>query len=359
MVRSLGLCVEYTRTDKLPSDNNGIVRPRRSVGDLLLNSYLPVGGVSDLLFGVVPRNQNLHCFDREMGTLDEINAFLDFLDNSGAHNLGLAEDLKLSRKARPGWIPGFNDLIPLTAAKMSSVASSLRNLPMPNNYSPGLLRTREGLQVFCHRLHSFIAQRAESVSPQLLKVQEWVSTFENQFDKFWNANDSTWAYVAPNQMVLPVPAYKAAEAYQVEIHKALDKAEGFLKAINDDPYGSVRNDLKDRKLGFCYDTLLVEHLRMAIKAYGKIKEKKDYPVHWWLPVGREWLSASMHVYWDDLEDLSEKVAEYTGCSVELAVDAWVTMVFRAFCWHHCHHLMATVMVLPSEWRGSQMPIYIG
>jgi hypothetical protein len=36
----------------------------------------------------------------------------------------------------------------------------------------------------------------------------------------------------------------------------------------------------------------------------------------------------MNVYWDDLEELSGKVAEYTtGCTAELPVDAWVTMIF--------------------------------
>lgn len=160
-------------------------------------------------------------------------------------------------------------------------------------------------------------------------------------------------------MVLPIPAYQAAEVYQQEIHNALDTAEAFLISINEDPLGSIRSDRKDQKPGFCYDTLLVEHLRMAILSYGNVKDKKNCPVHWEFPVGRDWLSALMNVYWDILEELSGKVAEYTGCTPELAVDAWVTMIFRAFCWHHCHHLITSQTILPSEWHGSQMPVYIG
>ena len=100
---------------------------------------------------------------------------------------------------------------------------------------------------------------------------------------------------------------------------------------------------------------------MTIMAFEKVKDKQAVSsrVHWPLPVGRDWLSASMHVYWDDLRGVSEKVAAYAGCKAELAIDAWVTMIFRAFSWHHCHHLIPTKMVLPSEWRGSQMPVYIG
>jgi hypothetical protein len=169
-------------------------------------------------------------------------------------------------------------------------------------------------------------------------------------------------------MVKPGPAYQASENFQKEVHEALDEAEAFLIGINKDPLGSIRSDRKDDRVGFCYDTILVEHLRMAILAYGKAKVKLEnkgkipLPAVWHLPVGREsrdWLSASMHVYWDELREVSKKVAVYTGCEVEEAMEAWVTMIFRAFCWHHCHHLIPTKMVLPSQWHRSQMPVYIG
>lgn len=181
VVRSLGLCLEYTGTERLvPSDTRQIVRSRRSIGDLLLNSYLPIAGVSDLIFGIVPGNKNLSCFDRAIGTLDEITGFLNFLDNTGAENLSLTEHLNSARKEKPGWLPGFNDVIPLTAEKMSSVASNLRNLPMPNIYSAGLLRTREGLHVFCHRLQAYIAEQKGATSQQLLWVQAQVLKFETK-----------------------------------------------------------------------------------------------------------------------------------------------------------------------------------
>jgi hypothetical protein len=269
--------------------------------------------LSDLIFGIVLGNKNLSCFDRAMGTLDEITGFLDFLDNTGAENLSLTKHLNSARKEKPGWLPGFNDVIPLTAEKMSSVASNPRNLPMPNTYSAGLLRTREGTHVFCHRLQAYIAEQRGATSHQLLGVQAQVLKFETKNKGLWNANDSTWTFVPPNHMVLPIPAYEAATVYQQEIHNAPDTAEAFLISINEGPLGSIRSDRKDQKPGFCYDTLLVEHLRMAILSFGKVKDKKNCPVYLEFPVGRDWLSASMNVYWDDLEELSGKVAEYTGC----------------------------------------------
>jgi hypothetical protein len=174
------------------------------------------------------------------------------LDNTGAENLGLSERLKSAKEKNPGWLPGFNDVIPLTAENLSSEASKLRNLTMPNSYSAGLLRTRDGLQVFCYRLQAHIAKNGltSDTSPQLLWIEAQISKFETKHRELWNANNSTWAFVPPDHMVLPVPAYEAAEVYQREIHKALDALEAFLISINEDPLGSIRNDRKDQKPGF-------------------------------------------------------------------------------------------------------------
>ncbi|KAH8813027.1 hypothetical protein F5884DRAFT_320838 [Xylogone sp. PMI_703] len=359
IVRSLGLCLEYTYTHRtLYADIYEQFRPKRSIGDILINSYLPVAGISDLVFGVVPGNKNLYCFDRSMGTLDAITEFLDFLDNTGAQNLDLTENLKSTMKDKPGWIPGFNDLIPLTSAKMTSVESNLRNIPMPNVYAPGLLRTREGLEVFSVRLNDYIRQM-DKKSEQLIQVQTWISILSDTYGEYWNANESTWAYVPLERMISPVPVYKATEEYQRVIHGLLDSAEAFLVSINQDPLGSIRSDRKDQKSGFCYDTILVEHLRMSILACAQTPETDEYPGHWYTGTGRMWLAGHMNMYWDQLPKLSRKVAKYTGCETELAVDAWVTMIFRAFCWHHCHHLLPVKMTLPAEWHRSQMPVYIG
>ncbi|PMD58530.1 uncharacterized protein K444DRAFT_631115 [Hyaloscypha bicolor E] len=196
-----------------------------------------------------------------------------------------------------------------------------------------------------------IAEQRGATSQQLLWVQARVLKFETMHKGLWNANDSTWAFVPPNHMTLPIPAYEAAEVYQQEIHNALDTAEVFLISINEDPLGSIRSDRKDQRPGFCYDTLLVEHLRMAILSYGRVKDKKKRPAHWLFPIGRDWHSASMNVYWDIFKSCRGRLQSILG--------AWVTMIFRAFCWHHCHHLITSQTILQSEWRESQMPVYIG
>src|SRR5947208_16895595 len=82
-----------------------------------------------------------------------------FLRQHWCRNLRLTKNLRRAMKDKAGWIPDFNDIIPLTAPKMSSSVSLLCNIPMSNTYSSGLLRTCEGLQVFCQRLRGYVQMR--------------------------------------------------------------------------------------------------------------------------------------------------------------------------------------------------------
>ena len=229
---------------------------------------------------------------------------------------------------------------------------------MLNTYSSGLLRTYEGLQVFCQRLRGYVADERQNASAQLCQVLAWVGKLE-AYDQ-WNAKESAWACAPLAEWISPEKTYNDAREYRCEIHRLLNDAEAFLVSINEDPRGSICTDRKEQKSGFCYDTLLVEHIRMAITTYERAKMmQNNWPTDWPLPKVRNWLSASMNGYWDELPKVSRKVAAYTGCDAGRVVDAWVTMIFRAFCWHHCHRLVPVKMVLPSEWHGSKMPVYIG
>ncbi|KAK4112645.1 hypothetical protein N656DRAFT_69871 [Canariomyces notabilis] len=342
-------------------------RESPSLGPVLLNSFLPVDGVSYFLFGIVPGNDSLSCFSRPLGTLNEIKEFLDFLDSTAEKSSNLPGLLVEAMKHREGWIPGFNDIIPITAPKLGRKSSPLCNLPMPNTYSAGVLRTEEGLFTFCERLKEYVE---EHPSKQLKSIQDFVEKLEKHIE--WKANDSVWASISPAEHISPQEAYNARKGFHVLVHDALDEAEKHLRLINVDPHGSIHNHKTELKHGFCYDTLVVEHLRMSITSYKTAMynmDKTPMPKHWkGMDKGRSWLSACMNQYWDELEELAKSVEKITvppdRIRVEpdyrlLVVDAWVTMIFRAFCWHHCHRLVAVKIVLPSEWHGSRMPVYIG
>jgi len=337
-VNSLGICLEYATT---PLSDDAF----DTLGNMLQVAYLPVGGVSDLVFGIVPHNKSLCRWDRPIGSFENISEWLKFLDNTGARNLHLTGKLKQAMIDKPGWIPGFNDIIPLTAPKFSRRTSLLCNIPMPNAYRPGLLRTREGLVSFANRLRIYVDEQRDSASPRLKNVLAKINSLKH--NDSWEADDSGWA-------CLPIigrdldNAIEVAFAFQDEVHRALDETEAAMVDMNVDPSGF-------------YEALLAEHIRMAIGVHEKVMKKdKDLEekegTH---REGRRWLSLSMDTYWDELSDLKKRVAKCTDCTEQLAGDAWIMMIFRAFCWHHCHRLLPQTMILPVEWHRSQIPVYIG
>jgi hypothetical protein len=65
----------------------------------------------------------------------------------------------------------------------------------------------------------------------------------------------------------------------------------------------------------------------------------------------------IHMHQDELPKLPKRVTSYPGSAEKQAVYASVTMIFRAFCWHHYHRLNLSKKVLAFEWRRSEMPVF--
>ncbi|KAH6665397.1 hypothetical protein B0J14DRAFT_660572 [Halenospora varia] len=337
-VRSIGLCLEYTSTESGISQST-------SLGSMLQTYCLPISGMSDLAFGVVPGNNKLSCWDRPVGSLGEITDWLDFFDNTRGRKLHLSQALLVAEKVKPGWLPGFN-IIPLTARNFSREETILCNIPKPNMYSSSLLRTQQGLRVFSHRLRGHC--KASSITAPLTTYLQRMLVLLDSLEKIrtWTAHDSTWACVP--SFTFSQRSVKSAFAYQTSVHRALDEIEGYLIDINVDLKGSMAGDNPKRKTGFCYDTLLVEHIRQAIILHQKrlmqknpeldpVVESSDMKKE--LDSSRAWLDQAMNDYWNHLPELAQRVAYCTGCEVQLASNVQIMMNFCAFRWHHCHRLL--------------------
>lgn len=76
---------------------------------------------------------------------------------------------------------------------------------------------------------------------------------------------------------------------------------------------------------------------------------------------------AMQLYFHNLRELFNKMQEHckTAFGVDLPFsreeveDAWLTMIFRAFCWLRSHVMIPDVPPVPSEYWNSKMPVYIG
>jgi hypothetical protein len=73
--------------------------------------------------------------------------------------------------------------------------------------------------------------------------------------------------------------------------------------------------------------------------------------------------STMEAYFDGLPELVAWVRErhlpaYLLTDEEIE-DAWLSMMFRAFCWHRSHVMIEGVAPFPSDFWNSKMPVYIG
>jgi hypothetical protein len=69
----------------------------------------------------------------------------------------------------------------------------------------------------------------------------------------------------------------------------------------------------------------------------------------------------MEAYFDCLPELAERVQmrHEAVLTVDEVEDAWLSMIFRAFCWQRSHVMIPEVAPLPSEYWNSKMPVYFG
>ncbi|KFY13236.1 hypothetical protein V492_03382 [Pseudogymnoascus sp. VKM F-4246] len=341
MVRSVGTVLEYRITDTS-------AQIARRVNDLVRSLYLPVLGVSDLLFGIVPGNVHLECYDRSIGNIEQINKYLESIDDGSddEHSLPNVLETQINSGKHRGWLPGFNDIISLTAPKMVCEASLLNNIPMPNTYHPGLLSTREGLQTFSSKLKKYVISNMY-YSSQIDKVRYWVHTLETEWEIYWKSRDSEWAMPRrPNGATTATD--RLLNDYRATVLEYFDLAEDYLRSIN------TSKDRDPENLP--YSKLVDEHIRMAVRNSSDLYRHRLEKL---TPGSRHWLVEEMISYWENLPEVAEQVAKCTDWDNDQAAVAWITMIFRAFCWHHLHRLVPTKYVLPVEWHGSKLPVYIG
>lgn len=119
--------------------------------------------------------------------------------------------------------------------------------------------------------------------------------------------------------------------------------------------------LQLREKGFKYFDLVASHTRHAVNYWGdawhNIREHKTRD-HYGL---RDWIAEGAHKYFDYMESIAKDM----GGEKRLVEEAWIMMMFRAFCWWRCHYMVEGENMsqnpsrLPSRYWDSKLPVYIG
>jgi hypothetical protein len=346
LARSLGTILQYTYTTR---DN-----PQNCF-------YIPVKEADKLGFGLVEFDHRLFGAemgrDLDVGSFDGISSTLSLIIGSrGYHDVvdTVLRNLSQYLPPRTGtalgqFIPGFNDLVPLCSAMLTQDNSHtspktrwLTRIPAPNLYLKGVTSAAEGFQVFERRLHLLIeARQRESRHVNYIYdcLKELAARFGSQwyFEKEWNE----WQAPRGNQAA-PDSHYNHPRNRFIVFH------------------AQMTDYLATSRIR--YVDLVADHITLATRPLQSIPSSDAYPIE--SNYGQEGfnpkLVMSMEAYFDFLPELVVLMNKRNqSLSFEEVEDAWLSMIFRAFCWQRCHVMIEGVAPLPSEYWGSKMPVYIG
>lgn len=331
--RSIGIILQYIYVGPpVPGKRSSV--PELSKTEL----YVPCKEADMMGFGILPGYSLLHIPSFRIGTIDEVYATLDGFDPT----------CKASQKVRDirGIVPhrtfGFSDLIPLAAPMMHIHGCSVIRLPVPAEDPVGLTCIQEGFVVFHNRLKQYMADAKHPVTSQTKWVLQQYETLKSAHPEWENEALANQHANSPNKDLLAAS------------HASWDATTEYFLEL-------------ERTQGLRYYDLMVSHLVHAVHYWGDawrhIREgtARNHYGLW------DWKAEGMHVYWDYLPAI---VAEMRSRGFEgedgLVHEAWMTMMFRAFCWSRCHFLSAGEGVvcrepvrLPSRYWDSKLPVYIG
>ncbi|KAL9603554.1 MAG: hypothetical protein Q9219_001057 [cf. Caloplaca sp. 3 TL-2023] len=283
--------------------------------------YISSPLVDKLFFGILPGCGRLHLLDYPMGTTENVYHTMHTLDPTGSATK------KIRDNRHPDYAPktlfGFSDIIPLAAPMLRNRGSTVVRLPIPAEYTTGLLTHKEGFIIFRHRLNAFIASPQYTGSPTSPVPAEivWVrEKYHALMQRFREWEDEVLANKQINNRSM---------AFLDACHDAWDHCTAYFETLNSQHGTSFYRDL------------MASHLTHAVnwwhQAWNKIhdgKAREHYGV-------RDYIAEGMHMYWDYL-DLVVKEMEGRGwekVGKEALREAWVVMIFRGFCWWRCHWMM--------------------
>jgi hypothetical protein len=343
MARSLGTILQYAYTTR----------------DIAYNChYIPVREADKLGFGLVEFDHRLFGpnmpGDLNVSNYAGISHSLPLVINSrhGRNVRDVSSTLaNISRAIAAGQdlIPGLNDLVPLCSAMLSvdrPRASSnpalsavwLNRIPAPNTFSRGLTASQEAVREFKRQLEiraSYQHLRGSKQSTRIARLVNDIAAWQEGDDfHVWIDGPGSYAGAAENATIFMATCAK----YHAEMTEYLQQSR------------------------VEYRELVGQHIIIAsCPTPDEIRQRLD-PVDS-LSNSDIDLGAGMAFYFQSLPKLVKKIQGWHNLTPPLSAeeieDAWLSMMFRAFCWQRSHIMIEGVPPLPSEYWNSKMPVYIG
>ena len=287
-------------------------------------------------FGLIPTH-NMKNEYLPVGTIQELLATLDDLDASGT----ASKKVRDNRQFEPTATYGVCDLIPMVMPLLSEKGSPKIRLPVPMEHPIGLTTVKEGFVVFRHRLE------------------------QNFTCMFGGSSRASWILETYDSLQADYDMWETgidiASLSRSDWFKFFEKVHDVCHEI-DDYFRDLGSDEKEH---IDYGDLVASHIKYAVKfwdqAHGRIRRGEERDHHGLT----DWLAEGMHLYWDLLPDIVNDMRRKTNASESTIREAWIMLMFRAFCWSRCHYLGPSHARYPDSTRlssrywDSKLPVYLG
>lgn len=341
MERGVGLVLKYLYL--------GGVKP--SVNQTGNNTFIWKAQADQMGFGILPGNKDFSLPDFVIGTEEDVLARLSEIDPSLQARNHIENNLKVNHH----WVTAFNDLIPLAAPMLRIWGCSTVRVPAPYRNGGGngsvLTCSSAGFKSFHYQLQEMVDKDKVGINdrPQRILVLEHYGKLKEKYGEVWEySEDSTEERRLPGGRTVD---------FLNDVHNYYEETTQYFQFLEKDHHSTTDNILSR----FSYLDLVKAHIANAVFYWpecGKSKVDANGQERPHFDAAVVWHSEGMHTYFDFLPKYVKSMRE-AGChDEELVKDAWVTLIFRAFCWHRCHLLIEGNRV-PSQYYGSRQPVYIG
>lgn len=329
-VRSLGIVLQfaYTGQGKRLHMSQFNLQKKLVPGSIipeLEEIYIPTASADRLGCGVLRTEPLLGLPDLTVSTQKEIVKTLSILDRTGFASAELSKSLKND----PEYTFRVADLVALTTIPARCYGSNLVQVPAPSDNVHGVTTSSIGRRAFRQRLEEYVVvHKGDSGSPTKRALQICYE-IGSQYAA-WDHTDE-YSRQAEQWVVMRDPKY-------------LDLVHQHLRDL------TLLLNTWEQEHTFRYINLLEIHIRIAMfDKEGETSAQRR--------LGSDY-AADVDVYFNVLPKIIEGMKKTGFHDRQMIVDAWVTMMMRAFCWGAIHFFVPGERV-PIQYFGSQLPVYIG
>lgn len=204
-----------------------------------------------------------------------------------------------------------------------------------------------GFVVFFKRLNEHVNERSERASEMILWVQRQYEKLRVKYEEWENETLASSLGNTQNPDFLDA------------VHDCYDYTSLYFKRLH------------QRQRHFrIYPRLVFLHINHAVYYWGDAtKNIREGNARKAPPDMQDWLVEGAHLYWDYLPSIAKALMnECNRLSEDRVYEAWIMMMFRAFCWWRCHWMDLSETMensgkpktrLPSRYYNSKFPVYIG